>query len=200
MRNIMIVFVAVFVALAAVPAAAQTTGTATVNAVEKRAWNLLSGHVWRGTDGHQYLNAGCQNIDPEPWGNLTGIVRLHVKIFYRGGGGRPFFETRPFRSNGNTDTGRNCDLKKGIDIVTWRLPGVELPEGWETQADLRLHIVSGDSNARNPDHLGVANNASQRWGRLYFNGESNPYPGTGIRAGTSVVTEDELYHPEEYER
>ena len=197
MRNILIVFVAVFVALAAVPAAAQTTGTTDP---PKRAWNLLSGHVWRGADGVQYLNAGCQNIDPEPWGGLTGIVRLHVKIFYRGGGGRPFFETRPFDSNSRVDDGRNCDLKKGIDIVTWPLPGVVLPEGWETAADLRLHIVSGDRNARNPAHLGVANNASQRWGRLYFNGESNPYPGTGIRVGTSVVTEDELYHPEEYER
>ena len=200
MRNILIVFVAVFVALAAVPAAAQTTGTATVGGgVEKRAWNLLSGHVWRGSDGSQYINAGCQNIDPEPWGTLTGTVTLHVKIFYRGGGGRPFFETRPFPSNGNTYNGRTCDLKKGIDIVTWQLPAL-LPDGWETVADLRLHIVSGDSNARNPAHLGVANNASQRWGRIYFNGESNPYPGTGIRAGTSVVTEDELYHPEEYER
>lgn len=191
MRNILIVFVAVFVALAAVPAAAQTTGTATVTPVVKRAWILLSGHVWE-ENGRTYINAGCQNIDPQPWGDLTTTVTLDLKIFYRGGGSNPMFGTR------RTQRGQPCDLGKGIDIVTWELTNDALlwGEGWDTQADLRIQLISGN----NPAHLGPANNTGSLWARLYFNGTDDPYPGTGIRSGGRVVTEDELYDPGDYER
>ena len=195
MRKILIVFVAVFVALAAVPAAAQTTGTATVGGVEKRAWNLLSGHVW--TDGLDfYINAGCQNIDPQPWGTLTTIVRMDVKIMI---GGQTLFytkrgETQPWNRDVDGRWTLDCNLGEGIDIVQWKLP--PFPSGWPNEARLRIHIVSD----RNPAHLGVANNASQQWARLYFGNGGNPYPGTGILSQGRVVTEDELYNPGDYER
>lgn len=197
MRKILIVFVAVFVALAAVPAAAQTTGTATVGGtVEKRAWNLLSGHVWTDAGGRTYLNAGCQNIDPQPWGTLSGTVRLHLMFYMEGNAANAFFDTRPFRNNG-VDHGRDCDLKKGLDIVTFLLPDLTWGEGWENLVGLRMQLISH----RNADHLGGANNASSRWMRLYF-GNVNPYPGTGLLSsdGTRIVSPDELYNPGEYER
>lgn len=201
MRNILIAFLAAFVVLAAVPAAAQTTGTATVGGVEKRAWNLLSGHVWTGADGSQYLNAGCQNIDPQPWGSLSSTVTLNVKIFMQlagggHGGSSPIFATRRGDLDLNNRAGQPCDLGKGIDIVTWKLPSLTWGAGWENLAELRIQIISSGNAA----HLGVANNASQQWARLYF-GPANPYPGTGVlNTAGRVVTLDELYDPGDYER
>ena len=197
MRNILIVFVAVFVALAAVPAAAQTTGTASVGEVDKRDWHLLSGHVWSDANGNTYINAGCQNIDPQPWGELERTtVNMDVKIMI---GGQTIFYTKEGRYYDLSTPRRatqECDLGKGIDIVTWNLPVVTWGDGWENLPRLRIHIVS----ERNPAHLGVANNASQKWARLYFSNGGNPYPGTGIRSQGRVVTEDELYNPGDYER
>ena len=190
--KILIAFVAVFVALAAVPAAAQTTGTATVGGtVEKRAWNLLSGHVWRGTDGYQYLNAGCQNIDPKSWGpSETSLVTLHLRFYIEGNGQNPFYETRiPGRRDGRT-----CDLRRGIDIVTWRLPSLTWGEGWENQPNVRIHLISRN---RDVPHLGIANNALQTWARLVFGTSGNPYPGTGILNSQGEV---DLSAPGDYER
>ena len=159
--KILIAFVAVFVAVFAVPVEAQTTGTATVGGVEKRAWNLLSGHVWHGTDGSTYINAGCQNIDPQPWDSrdsLSTTVEMHVKIFERGQGSNAmYYSLKPGGPTSARVAGERCDLSKGIDIVTWRLP-VTLPQGWETLPNLRLQIRSIDE----PAHLGVANNSRIR--------------------------------------
>ena len=194
MRNILIAFVAVFVAFGAVLAEAQTTGTATVD-VKKRAWNLLSGHVWT-AGGRTYLNAGCQNIDPQPWGALSSTVRLQLKFYIEGSSQTPFFDTRPYFNPGRRDDGLDCDLSKGIDIVTWELP--PWPQGWENQVGLRMQLISRN---RNTPHLGVANNAGQTWGRLRF-GNANPYPGTGLLSSdrTRVVSPDELYNPGDYQR
>ena len=194
--KILIAFLVAFVALAAVPAAAQTTGTATVGGtVEKRAWNLLSGHVWTDAGGNTYLNAGCQNIDPQPWGTLSSTVRLQIRIYLQGSS-QPIYDTRPYYHPGR-DLGLDCDLSKGIDIVTFLLPDLTWGEGWKNLVGLRMQLIIH----RPPAHLGVANNASQTWARLYF-GNSNPYPGTGILSSdrTRVVTEDELYNPDEYQR
>lgn len=195
MRKILIVFVAVFVALAAVPVEAQTTGTATVGGGEKRAWNLLSGHVWT-VDGRTYINAGCQNIDPQPWDSRSTTVEMHVKIFERGQGSNAwYYSLKPGGPASDPVPGQRCDLSKGIDILTWELPTVLMPHGWETLPTLRLQIRS----INEPAHLGLANN-SRGDGRLYYNGGDNPYPGTGIHSRGEVVTEDELTDPGDYAR
>ena len=192
-----VVFVVAFVAFCAAVAEAQTTGTATVRPVEKRAWNLLSGHVWTDANGRQYLNAGCQNIDPQPWGSLSSKVTLDLKIFAAGGGSNPWFATRRGDRGLGGNSSQECDLGKGIDIKTWQLPSIPWGDGWETLPSLRIHIISDG----NPAHLGVANNASQTWARLYFGNGGNPYPGTGIRNTQGrVVTLDELTDPGDYVR
>ena len=116
-------------------------------------------------------------------------MTLHVKIFRAGMGSRGqtiFYSYRDVPEPLWVDFA--CDLRKGVDTVTWRIPPT-VAEGWQNLADLRMQILS---------HTPPAGLGSAR--RIYYNADNNPYPGTGILRNGEIVLADQLFDPGDYER
>ena len=106
-------FVLAAAALAAPPAPGQTATTTT------HLFTIVPGAAWRGSDGNRYLTFGCTPLQRLRFGTEGSVVTLHLE-----------FQTLPrdhtrrvvWDSKTSLPAGRSCDLRKGIDTVTFQIP------------------------------------------------------------------------------
>ena len=108
-------FVLVVAALAAPPASFGQTATTTIH-----LFKIVPGAAWRGSDGNRYLTFGCAPLQRLRFGTEGSVVTFHLK-----------FTTLPriagsvvdvWDSKTSLPAGRPCDLRKGIDTVTFQIP------------------------------------------------------------------------------
>ena len=96
------------------PAPGQNTTTTTPH-----LFKVVPGAAWRGSDGIRYLTFGCAPLQRERFGTEGSVVTLHL-LFHA----LPRHLVRRVVWNSRTSlpAGRPCDLRKGIDTVTFQIP------------------------------------------------------------------------------
>ena len=111
-------FVLAAAALAAPPAPGQTATTTT------HLFKIVHGAAWIDSDGKRYLTVGCAPLDRRPFGTEGSVVTLHLEFHAlpRLQGQRPRVVWDSRIDEPKTPAGRSCDLRKGIDTVTFPIP------------------------------------------------------------------------------
>ena len=126
MRTIVTLFVAVFVAFGAVFLAPAVEGQVTAP-VEVYKWDLEPGRAW--TDHstgakRSMISYACTATDRTyEWApGESSLLTLHVKVMARGQSGNTAdYHSRSRTGRYGTPQPQQCDLRKGIDVVTFEV-------------------------------------------------------------------------------
>ena len=148
-----------------------------------RHFEFVKGALWWGAEpgdprGRQYVTVGCRPTNPDlPWGNRNSKVTVMLKIMFPGPDGRyhgPEATTWYYARGTNA---RRCDLRKGIDTVTFALPGPVAASHWETaRVVARFHMYP-----HLPEHEGLVLVGPQFW---------HDYPDSVPRSDAAVEADD----------
>ena len=111
-------FVLAAAALAAPPAPGQTATTTT------HLFKIVHGGAWSDSDGKRYITVGCAPLERRPFGTEGSVVTLHLEFHAlpRLQGQRPRIVWDSRLDEPKTPAGLPCDLRKGIDTVTFPIP------------------------------------------------------------------------------
>lgn len=128
-----------------------------------RHFEFVQGALWWGAEpgdprGRQYVTVGCRPTNADlPWGTRNSKVTVMLKIMFPGPDGRYNGGNAWYYARG-TDA-RRCDLRKGIDTVTFALPGPVAASQWETaRVVARFHPYP-----HIPEHEGLVLVGPQIW-------------------------------------
>ena len=113
MRSRVLAVVAAFVltAVASAPPALGQTATTTY------LFNIVHGAVWRGDDGIRYLTVGCAPLERKSFGasDQDSVVTLRLQVV-------ALPRSTPDWVVWRSSEGQQCNLRKGIDSVTFSIP------------------------------------------------------------------------------
>ena len=145
--KILIAFVAAFVAVGAVFLAPAVEGQVT-SGLEEHRFDFVPGGVWvHPTTGASMLTYACTASNRlYPWSHLEdSTVLLDVKVMLRGSGygQRHGADYHSYRFS--PQQRQECDLRKGIDVVTFELrnrAGQPVTVDWSDPAFQRSFIVA----------------------------------------------------------
>lgn len=152
---------------------ATTTPTPTPT-LTPRHFEFVKGAAWWGAEpgdprGRQYLTVGCRPMNADlPWGTRHSKVTVHLKIVFPSpdgtyNGGRSWFFSA--RRGGHVGGKKTCDLRMGIDTVTFALPGPLNAEQWETVMVIARFYGEGQGGSRPTglNHEGLVMVGPYRW-------------------------------------
>ena len=133
-RVLAVVAAFVFTTVASAPPVLGQTATTTHD------FKIVHGAIWRGihdgTEG-RYLTFGCAPVGRSGFGTSTqdSLVTFHLVVFplLRGPGTRVVWssETSTVPGVPAVREGKQCNLRKGIDTVTFQIPEGMGLDGWD---------------------------------------------------------------------
>ena len=133
-RVLAVVAAFVLTAVASAPPALGQTATTT------HAYKIVHGAIWRGIHGGtegRYLTFGCAPTDRGSFGASAqdSLVTFHLVVFpLLRGPGVPIVwssETSSVPGVPAVPLGKQCNLRKGIDTVTFQIPEGMGLDGWD---------------------------------------------------------------------
>lgn len=162
-------------------------GATPTSTLTPRHFEFVKGALWWGAEpgdprGRQYVTIGCRPTNPDlPWGSRNSRVTVFPRIMFPGPDGNfqgpgvtVWYE---IRRHGGLPNGLPCDLRKGIDTMTFALPGPVAASQWE-----KARVVARFyPYPRRPEHEGLVLVGSQLW---------HDYPDSVPRSDAAVEADD----------